>query len=195
MGFAIDCLFIRDCPGRKVRIGSTHRLPNSWVHGRVVRVDNNPESFSALARRRSLSVKRSLRCHTRRCAENRRFYRFPDRSAGSWLQEARLNSMASLSSPAGPLTRFALGLAEAINHAFGNPREEGAHLPPPWWLVGPTATGRGAAPAELGLRAHPQPIEAAVGEGLGHRRRPHPLLLLQIADRAGHAQQPRSRSR
>ncbi len=29
-----------------------------------------------------------------------------------------------------PLTRFALELVEAINHAFGNPREEGAHLPP-----------------------------------------------------------------
>lgn len=29
-----------------------------------------------------------------------------------------------------PLTRFALGLTEAINHAFGNPREEWAHLPP-----------------------------------------------------------------
>ena len=100
-------------------------------------MDNNPECFFAPARRRSLpvkrslSVKRSLRCHTLRCAAYRRFYRFPDRSAGSWLQEARLNSMASLSSPAGPLTRFALGLAEAINHAFGNPREEGAHLPPP----------------------------------------------------------------
>ena len=53
--------------------------------------------------------------------------------------------MASLASPSSPLTRFALGLAEAINHAFGNPREEGAHLPP-WWLYGPTATGRGAAP-------------------------------------------------
>ena len=84
---------------------------------------------------RSLPVKQSLRCHTRRCAANRRFYRFPDRSAGSWLQEARLYSMASLSSPASPLTRIALGLAEfinhAFNHAFGNPREEGAHLPPP----------------------------------------------------------------
>lgn len=144
MGLSIDYLFIRDCPGRKVRIGSTHRLPNSWVHGRVVRVDNNPDFFSAPARRRSLPVKRalpakvmrslpakrSLRCQTRRCAANRRLYRFPDRSAGSWLEEARLDSMASLSSPAGPLTRFALGLAEAINHAFGNPREEGAHLPP-----------------------------------------------------------------
>ena len=79
---------------------------------------------------RSLPAKRSLSCHTRRCAANRRFYRFPDRSAGSWLEEPRQYSMASLSSPAGPLTRFALGLAEAINHAFGNPREEGAHLPP-----------------------------------------------------------------
>ena len=39
--------------------------------------------------------------------------------------------MASLASPSSPLTRFALGLAEAINHAFGNHREEGAHLPPP----------------------------------------------------------------
>ena len=152
MGLPIECLFIRECPGRKVRIGSTHRLPISWVHGRVVRVDNNPEVFSAPARRwslpvmrslpvkqslpvkRSLPVKQSLRCHTRRCAANRRFYRFPDRSAGSWLQEARLYSMASLSSPASPLTRIALGLAEfinhAFNHAFGNPREEGAHLPP-----------------------------------------------------------------
>jgi hypothetical protein len=106
-----------------------------------------------------------------------------------------MSSIASLSSPSGPLTRFALGLAEAINHAFGNPRAEGAQPPPPWWLYGPTATGRGAAPAELGLRAHPQAIEAAVSEGLGHRRRPQPLLLLQIADRAGHAQQPCSRSR
>jgi len=89
MGLGIDCLFIRDCPGRKVRIGSTHRLPNGWVHGRVVRVDNNPEAFSEPARRRLLWVKRSLRCHSRRCAANRRFYRFPDRSAGSWLEEAR----------------------------------------------------------------------------------------------------------
>ena len=99
-------------------------------------MDNNPEGFFAAARRRSLPakrplpVKRSLRCHTRRCAANRRFYRFPDRSAGSWLQEARLYSMASLSSPDSSLTRFALGLAEAINHAFDNPWEEGAHLPP-----------------------------------------------------------------
>lgn len=162
MGFAIDCLFIRDCPGRKVRIGSTHRLPNSWVHGRVVRVDNNPECFFAPARRRSLpvkrslSVKRSLRCHTLRCAAYRRFYRFPDRSAGSWLQEARLNSMASLSSPAGPLTRFALGLAEAINHAFGNPREEGAHLPPPpgGWSALPRPT---AAPLPLSSASAPIP--------------------------------------
>jgi hypothetical protein len=38
--------------------------------------------------------------------------------------------MASLASPSSPLTRFALGIAEAINHAFGNPREEGAYLPP-----------------------------------------------------------------
>ena len=101
MGFAIDCLFIRDCPGRKVRIGSTHRLPNSWVHGRVVRVDNNPEAFSEPARRpslsvkhsllvkRSLPVKRSLRCPTCRRAANRRPYQFPDRSAGTWLEEAR----------------------------------------------------------------------------------------------------------
>ncbi len=28
---------------------------------------------------------------------------------------------------------FAAGLADALNHAFGNPREEAAHLPP---LVG-----------------------------------------------------------
>jgi hypothetical protein len=84
----------------------------------------------APARRRSLPVKRSLRWHTGRCSANRRLYRFPERSAGSWLQEARQSSMASISSPSSPLTRFALGLAEAINHAFGNPREEGAHLPP-----------------------------------------------------------------
>ena len=45
--------------------------------------------------------------------------------------------MASLSSPSGPLTRFALWLAERMNHAFVNPREEGAHLPPPWWGVQP----------------------------------------------------------
>ncbi len=130
MGLAIDCLFIRECPGRKVRIGSTHRLPNSWVPGRTVRVDINLEGFFAPARRRSLPAKRSLRCHTLRCAAIRRFYRFPDRSAGSWLQEARLFSTASLSSPDSSLTRFALGLAEAINHAFDKPWEEGAHLPP-----------------------------------------------------------------
>ena len=29
-----------------------------------------------------------------------------------------------------PLTAFGLWLAEAINHAFGNPREESAHQPP-----------------------------------------------------------------
>jgi hypothetical protein len=107
MGLAIDCLFIRDCPGRKVRIGSTHRLPNGWVHGRVVRVDNNTEAFSAPAHRRllpvkrplsvkrslsvnrSLPVKRSLRCPTCRRAANRRPYQFPDRSPGTWLEEAR----------------------------------------------------------------------------------------------------------
>ena len=55
------------------------------------------------------------------------------RSAGSRLEKPRLMTMASLSHPSGPLTRFGLWLAEAINHAFGNPREEGAHLPP---LVG-----------------------------------------------------------
>jgi hypothetical protein len=38
--------------------------------------------------------------------------------------------MASLASPSSPLTRFALGMAEAINHAFGNPREEAAQLTP-----------------------------------------------------------------
>jgi len=91
----IDCLSIRDCPGRKVRIGSTHRLPNSWVHGRVVGVDNNPRAFSEPARlrllsvKRSLPVKRSLRCPTYRRAANRRPYQFPDRSAGTWLEEAR----------------------------------------------------------------------------------------------------------
>jgi hypothetical protein len=76
----IDCLSIRDCPGRKVRIGSTHRLPNSWVHGRIIRVEKIPEGFFAPARWRSLPVKQSLRCHTRRCAAKRRFCRFPDRS-------------------------------------------------------------------------------------------------------------------
>jgi hypothetical protein len=106
MGLAIDWLFIRECPGRKVRIGSTHRLPNSWVHGRIVRVDNNPEVFSAPARRRALLVKRalpvkwSLRCHTRRCAANRRFYRFPDRSADPGYKN--LASTPRLRSP--PLT-------------------------------------------------------------------------------------------
>ena len=105
-------------------------------------MDNNPEAFSEPARlrllpvkrslsvKRSLPVKRSLRCPTYRRAANRRPYQFPDRSAGTWLEEARQSSIASLSSPSSPLTRFALGLAEAINHAFGNPREEGAHLPP-----------------------------------------------------------------
>jgi hypothetical protein len=31
------------------------------------------------------------------------------------------------------LEQLAAGLADALNHTFGNPREEGAHLPP---LVG-----------------------------------------------------------
>ena len=44
--------------------------------------------------------------------------------------------MASLASPSSPLTRFALGLTEAINHAFGNPRAEGAQ-PPPLVVVRP----------------------------------------------------------
>jgi hypothetical protein len=48
-----------------------------------------------------------------------------------------MSSIASLSSPSGPLTRFALGLAEAINHAFGNPRAEGAQPPPPLVVVRP----------------------------------------------------------
>ena len=99
-------------------------------------MENNPEVFFAPARLRSLPVKRSLRCHTRRCAANRRFYRFPDRSSGSWLEEGRQSSIASLSSPSGPLTRFAQGLTEAINHAFGNPRAEGAQ-PPPLVVVRP----------------------------------------------------------
>ncbi len=38
--------------------------------------------------------------------------------------------MASLASPSSLLTRFALGLAKVINHAFGDPPEEAAHLPP-----------------------------------------------------------------
>jgi hypothetical protein len=160
MGLAIDCLFIRDCPGRKVRIGSTHRLPNGWVHGRVVRVDNNPKAFSELARRRllwvkrSLPVKRSLRCPTCRRAANRRPYKFPDRSAGSWLEEARQSSMASLASPSSPLTRFALGLAEAINHAFGkSPGGSGPSHPP----GGCTALPRPAA-APLPLSSASAPI-------------------------------------
>ena len=33
----------------------------------------------------------------------------------------------------GRLSRFAVWLAEALNHAFGNPREEAQHRPP---LVG-----------------------------------------------------------
>ena len=41
--------------------------------------------------------------------------------------------METLSSPSGVMARFGLWLAETLNHAFGNPREEAAHLPP---LVG-----------------------------------------------------------
>jgi hypothetical protein len=37
---------------------------------------------------------------------------------------------ANAPSRASHLHRFGTWLAEALNHAFGNPREEAAHLPP-----------------------------------------------------------------
>jgi len=40
-------------------------------------------------------------------------------------------AMGRLFSPTGFLARFGQWLAEAINHAFGNPREERSHRPPP----------------------------------------------------------------
>jgi hypothetical protein len=39
-------------------------------------------------------------------------------------------SFANAPSRASNLHRFGTWLAEALNHAFGNPREEAAHLPP-----------------------------------------------------------------
>ena len=75
----------------------------------------------------------SLRCFDASWPQNRFFYLFPGASAGFRLEVPRRMPMASLSSRSGPLARFGLWLADAINHAFGNPREEGAHRPP---LVG-----------------------------------------------------------
>jgi hypothetical protein len=73
----------------------------------------------------------ALRCHIRmRAAQPVPLLGVPDGSAGFRLEEPGPMPMASLSSPSGPLARFSQGLAEAINHAFGIPREQGAHLPP-----------------------------------------------------------------
>jgi hypothetical protein len=46
---------------------------------------------------------------------------------------SRLLPSSAIAVPLSRLTRFSHWLADALNHAFGNPREEGAHQPP---LVG-----------------------------------------------------------